>query len=44
MAVDSTRDLLVKVGFDVEGDSSLLAYAADDHTEGIGRRIVERNV
>jgi predicted methyltransferase len=34
MEVDSARDLLVKAGFDVEADSSLLAYAADDHTLG----------
>ena len=34
MEVESARDLLVKAGFDVEGQSSLLAHAADDHTKG----------
>jgi predicted methyltransferase len=34
MEVESARGLLVKAGFDVEGQSSLLAHAADDHTKG----------
>jgi predicted methyltransferase len=36
MEVESARALLVKAGFDVEGQSSLLAHAADDHTKGSG--------
>ena len=34
MEVESARDLLVQAGFDVEGQSSLLAHGADDHTKG----------
>jgi predicted methyltransferase len=34
MEVEYARALLVKAGFDVEGQSSLLAHVADDHTKG----------
>jgi len=34
MEVESARALLVEAGFDIEEQSDLLAYTADDHTKG----------